>query len=169
MVRAPRSHRGGRRFKSFIAHHADGTMAIGAVLPGRQAPRWRNGRRAAFRAQCPYGCVGSNPSLGTINRSSCACSSADRALPCGGRGRGFESRQAHHSYVYYRLFIPWTITSQAQSDGPRRSVSSPERTSGSFGGLCPPHKCRLSSRYRPDGRFRRCVPWLANCRPSPIC
>ena len=29
------------------------------------APRWRNGRRAAFRAQCPYGCVGSNPSLGT--------------------------------------------------------------------------------------------------------
>ena len=29
-------------------------------------PRWRNGRRAAFRAQCPYGCVGSNPSLGTI-------------------------------------------------------------------------------------------------------
>ena len=28
-------------------------------------PRWRNGRRAAFRAQCPYGRVGSNPSLGT--------------------------------------------------------------------------------------------------------
>jgi hypothetical protein len=26
-----------------------------------------------------------------------ACSSVDRALPCGGRGRGFESRQAHHN------------------------------------------------------------------------
>jgi hypothetical protein len=25
-----------------------------------------------------------------------ACSSVDRALPCGGRGRGFESRQARH-------------------------------------------------------------------------
>ena len=35
---------------------------IGPALPG---PRWRNGRRAAFRAQYPYGCVGSNPSLGT--------------------------------------------------------------------------------------------------------
>ena len=33
--------------------------------PGMTEPRWRNGRRAAFRAQCPYGCVGSNPSLGT--------------------------------------------------------------------------------------------------------
>ena len=33
---------------------------------GINMPRWRNGRRAAFRAQCPYGCVGSNPSLGTI-------------------------------------------------------------------------------------------------------
>ena len=55
MVRAPRSHRGGRRFKSSIAHH----------FAGSGKPRWRNGRRAAFRAQCPYGCVGSNPSLGT--------------------------------------------------------------------------------------------------------
>ena len=29
---------------------------------------------------------------------SCACSSVDRALPCGGRGREFESRQAHHFF-----------------------------------------------------------------------
>ena len=63
--------------------------------PDSGGPRWRNGRRAAFRAQCPYGCVGSNPSLGTKKHSR-ACSSEDRALPCGGRGREFESRQARH-------------------------------------------------------------------------
>ena len=110
MVRAPRSHRGGRRFKSSIAHH----------FAGSGKPRWRNGRRAAFRAQCPYGCVGSNPSLGTkssldppVTSNSCgrrltaqirACSSADRALPCGGRGRGFKSRQARHTLPPNPLF-----------------------------------------------------------------
>lgn len=57
-----------------------------------RTPRWRNGRRAVFRSQCPYGCVGSNPSLGTIR----ACSSVDRARPCGGRSREFESHQARH-------------------------------------------------------------------------
>ena len=37
-------------------------------------PRWRNGRRATFRALCPKGRAGSNPTLGTI--CACACSSA---------------------------------------------------------------------------------------------
>src|SRR3972149_3313739 len=31
----------------------------------RRAPKWRNGRRAAFRAQCPKGRGGSNPPFGT--------------------------------------------------------------------------------------------------------
>src|SRR3990172_7229913 len=31
----------------------------------RCAPKWRNGRRAAFRAQCPKGRGGSNPPFGT--------------------------------------------------------------------------------------------------------
>ena len=128
VVRAPRSHRGGRRFKSSIAHQWPDPCVpwINGQARRLNMPRWRNGRRAAFRAQCPYGCVGSNPTLGTtkmplasglrllgfralvlpsVVRSqggeappqSCACSSADRALPCGGRGRGFKSRQAHHS------------------------------------------------------------------------
>ena len=35
------------------------------TAPNSGKPRWRNGRRAAFRAQCPLGRVGSNPSLGT--------------------------------------------------------------------------------------------------------
>ena len=98
-VRAPRSHRGGRRFKSSIAHHTDrsGTQKTETTLP-----RWRNGRRAAFRAQCPLGRVGSNPSLGTIFPTR-ACSSVDRALPCGGRGREFESRQARHFFAQARL------------------------------------------------------------------
>ena len=30
-----------------------------------EMPKWRNGRRAAFRAQCPYGRVGSTPTFGT--------------------------------------------------------------------------------------------------------
>ena len=45
-----------------------------------------------------YGRVGSNPSLGTIFTTR-ACSSVDRALPCGGRGREFESRQARHFFA----------------------------------------------------------------------
>ena len=102
LVRAPRSHRGGRRFKSSIAHQPQDSGASG-YWPGSGEPRWRNGRRAAFRAQCPYGCVGSNPSLGTIKIDTRACSSEDRALPCGGRGREFESRQARH---FPRPLIP---------------------------------------------------------------
>ena len=36
----------------------------------------------------------------------CACSSVDRALPCGGRGRGFESRQARHFFSNrWRIFL----------------------------------------------------------------
>ncbi len=96
VVRAPRSHRGGRRFKSSIAHHP--AAANGFFTSENHRPRWRNGRRAAFRAQCPLGRVGSNPSLGTIFPTR-ACSSVDRALPCGGRGREFESRQARHLFA----------------------------------------------------------------------
>ena len=68
VVRAPRSHRGGRRFKSSIAHHWSAPCIPWIKGQERRLnmPRWRNGRRAAFRAQCPYGCVGSNPTLGTI-------------------------------------------------------------------------------------------------------
>ena len=81
-----------------------GKGELWASRPDSGGPRWRNGRRAAFRAQCPYGCVGSNPSLGTNQQPghswrSRACSSEDRALPCGGRGREFESRQARH-FIY---------------------------------------------------------------------
>ena len=56
VVRAPRSHRGGRRFKSSIAHHRRQSIAgyVNLVVPDSSSrPRWRNGRRAAFRAQCP--------------------------------------------------------------------------------------------------------------------
>ena len=102
-VRAPRSHRGGRRFKSSIAHQP---------LPPRRPtinnakPPCRGGETAdALRSgrSVHYGRVGSNPSLGTIHFSSRACSSVDRALPCGGRGREFESRQARH---FFSLPLP---------------------------------------------------------------
>ena len=73
VVRAPRSHRGGRWFKSITAHHSDAAMG----------PRWRNGRRAAFRAQCPYGRVGSNPTLGTKVYQALVAQQ-DRAQPCEG-------------------------------------------------------------------------------------
>ena len=47
------------------------------------------------------------PSAPTNRRSqrqpSRACSSEDRALPCGGRGREFESRQAHHFFVIFSV------------------------------------------------------------------
>ena len=36
---------------------------------------------------------------GKLPRIKCACSSVERALPCGGRGRGFESRQARHFFA----------------------------------------------------------------------
>ena len=49
LVRALASHARGQRFKSSIAHHS---RPIQTVLDGI-TPKWRNGRRAAFRAQCP--------------------------------------------------------------------------------------------------------------------
>ena len=49
LVRALASHARGQRFKSSIAHHS---RRIRRVLDGIM-PKWRNGRRAAFRAQCP--------------------------------------------------------------------------------------------------------------------
>ena len=84
---------------------------------GETADALRSGRSVL------YGRVGSNPSLGTnpfrketgrgpilarpadfrskgiLPRVKCACSSVERALPCGGRGRGFESRQARHFFA----------------------------------------------------------------------
>ena len=84
---------------------------------GETADALRSGRSVL------YGRVGSNPSLGTnpfrketgrgphpdpagrfqeqgkLPRIPCACSSVERALPCGGRGRGFESRQARHFFA----------------------------------------------------------------------
>ena len=124
MVRAPRSHRGGRRFKSFIAHHADGTFESGPSClgllcrGGGTADALRSGRSVLTdvwvqippsappepgRSQSLAGLTGQRvrehwnryPWNRHLVRS-CACSSVDRALPCGGRGRGFESRQAHH-------------------------------------------------------------------------
>jgi hypothetical protein len=47
-----------------------GTPRVQVFSLASLMPRWRNGRRAAFRAQCPYGCVGSNPSLGTKQANS---------------------------------------------------------------------------------------------------
>ena len=49
LVRALASHARGQRFKSSIAHHS---RPIRRLLDGIK-PKWRNGRRAAFRAQCP--------------------------------------------------------------------------------------------------------------------
>ena len=47
---------------------------------------------------CGVTCIeGSNPSLSASPAISCARSSADRALGCGPKGRGFESRRARHS------------------------------------------------------------------------
>ena len=37
--------------------------------PLKGGPKWRNGRRAAFRAQCPTGRGGSNPPFGTNARA----------------------------------------------------------------------------------------------------
>ena len=140
MVRAPRSHRGGRRFKSSIAHHvarpetALFPRPVQASRGGETADALRSGRSVL------YGRVGSNPSLGTISfrrlfgswpsrrvrinlrkrfrvnrpiqvHGTRACSSADRALPCGGRGRGFESRQARHLYQS-RIMSTSTFTSE---------------------------------------------------------
>ena len=101
MVRAPRSHRGGRRFKSSIAHHVerdDHEPGLGPRSPGRgggTADALRSGRsiRMDVWVQIPPSAPTSFPAG---CRPSCACSSVDRALPCGGRGREFESRQAHH-------------------------------------------------------------------------
>ena len=43
------------------------------------------------------------PGAGTKRRQvTRACSSVERALPCGGRGREFESRQARHLMIYRR-------------------------------------------------------------------
>ena len=73
--RALPSHGRGHRFESCTAHHSDSTthcslptVTIRKPL-ARHAPRWRNGRRAAFRAQCPQGRAGSNPALGTTHRT----------------------------------------------------------------------------------------------------
>ena len=101
MVRAPRSHRGGRRFKSSIAHHVewdDHEPGLGPRSPGRgggTADALRSGRsiRMDVWVQIPPSAPTSFPAG---CRPTCACSSVDRALPCGGRGREFESRQAHH-------------------------------------------------------------------------
>ena len=92
-VRAPRSHRGGRRFKSSIAHHTDRS--------GTQ-----NGNHLAEVAKRQTRCVQGAVSFRTCGFKSLprhqfptrACSSVDRALPCGGRGREFESRQARHFF-----------------------------------------------------------------------
>ena len=115
-VRAPRSHRGGRRFKSSIAHHGRHTHRRRRFSPvnpllrrgGETADALRSGRSVH------YGRVGSNPSLGTNAKIQIitagfpkprACSSVDRALPCGGRGREFESRQARHFTAPPRLSL----------------------------------------------------------------
>ena len=98
-------------------------LPLPPALGQTTGPRWRNGRRAAFRAQCPlWTCgfkslprhqpfpKGNRPrphpvpagrfqEQGKLPRIPCACSSVERALPCGGRGRGFESRQARHFFA----------------------------------------------------------------------
>ena len=97
LVRALASHARGHWFESSTAHqrsdHVTGT-----------GPKWRNRqtryvqgvvslRSCEFKSRLRH----HHPSV-RCSRS-CARSSGDRALPCGGRGRKFESCRAHH----YRL------------------------------------------------------------------
>ena len=112
VVRAPRSHRGGRRFDPSIAHHigwgakSSANGHDSACRGGGTADALRSGRSVLTDVwvQIPP----SAPK--TISKayyldglrlkarfSYCACSSADRAPVCGTGGRGFKSRQAHHN------------------------------------------------------------------------
>ena len=114
VVRAPRSHRGGRRFKSSIAHHAAWTNQTES-WPSCQALACRGGGTAdalrSGRSVLTDVWVQIPPSAPkTISKAYyldglrliarflfCACSSVDRAPVCGTGGRGFKSRQAHHN------------------------------------------------------------------------
>ena len=98
-VRAPRSHRGGRRFKSSIAHHTGRS--------GTQKTENHLAEVAKRQTRCVQGAVSFRTcgfkSLPRHHFPTRACSSVDRALPCGGRGREFESRQARHFFACFRL------------------------------------------------------------------
>ena len=103
VVRAPRSHRGGRRFKSSIAHHLGSS---------RQGFPWCRAEVAKRQTRCVQGAVSlwtcgfkSLPRHQKCPGFTSACSSVDRALPCGGRGRGFESRQARHFFGLCELSL----------------------------------------------------------------
>ena len=109
MVRAPRSHRGGRRFKSSIAHHVGWGYhepGLGPHSPGRgggTADALRSGRSILTDVWVQIPPSAPTPAVLAQRHPSCACSSVDRALPCGGRGREFESRQAHHFFALFPL------------------------------------------------------------------
>ena len=53
-------------------------LVFGGSLPhnGASTRKWRNGRRAVFRWQCPYGRGGSNPPLRTRTRKTPTCFSS---------------------------------------------------------------------------------------------
>ena len=112
VVRAPRSHRGGRRFDPSIAHHVDwGTKSPAnghdsVCRGGGTADALRSGRSVLTDVwvQIPPSAPKTISkayyldALRLIARSLfCACSSVDRAPVCGTGGRGFKSRQAHHN------------------------------------------------------------------------
>ena len=112
MVRAPRSHRGGRRFDPSIAHHvawdfkSPGCWSNSLCRGGGTADALRSGRSVLTDVwvQIPPSAPKTISKayyldgLRLIARFSyCACSSVDRAPVCGTGGRGFKSRQAHHN------------------------------------------------------------------------
>src|SRR6266566_10016912 len=88
------------------------------VAPGpgaklRPLPTERSHRGLVRRFAKPLSGVtcseGSNPSLSAKSRRSVACarSSVDRALGCGPKGRGFESRRARQHLLQEPLVIDW--------------------------------------------------------------
>ena len=101
LARASGSHPEGRRFKSSIAHQGSrrsGGMAD-ALRSGRSA---RKGVGVQISPSAPPSFfkgarAGGSPPRPHLRRSYRALVAQwIRALPCGGRGRGFESRRARH-------------------------------------------------------------------------
>ncbi len=64
------------------------------------------GRRAAFRSQWASSSCEFESHL---RHHVCARSSVDRALPCGGRGRRFESSRARHRFIRNEPRNLWTF------------------------------------------------------------
>ena len=159
MVRAPRSHRGGRRFKSSIAHQLEGTWEpwASARTPRAEVAEWQT--------RCVQGAVSLRmcgfKSLPRHQTAPRACSSEDRALPCGGRGREFESRQARHFLSCFWYALPSAPLVLSLSKG-----ATPSRTSAPADWPCPRHRRSPASRYRPGALPRTSAPWPTVRRPG---